>query len=33
VKKVVLGLRLALGAVFVYAAYTKLRQSWLLFAL
>lgn len=32
-KKVVLGLRLALGAVFVYAAYTKLRQSWLLFAL
>jgi len=26
-------LRLALGAVFVYAAYTKLRQSWLLFAL
>ena len=26
-------LRLALGAVFLYAAYTKLRQSWLLFAL
>src|SRR5229473_1033953 len=26
-------LRLALGAIFVYAAYTKLRQSWLLFAL
>ena len=26
-------LRLVLGAVFVYAAYTKLRQSWLLFAL
>ena len=26
-------LRLLLGAVFVYAAYTKLRQSWLLFAL
>jgi uncharacterized membrane protein YphA (DoxX/SURF4 family) len=26
-------LRLALAAVFVYAAYTKLRQSWLLFAL
>ena len=25
--------RLLLGAVFVYAAYTKLRQSWLLFAL
>ena len=26
-------LRVLLGAVFVYAAYTKLRQSWLLFAL
>jgi uncharacterized membrane protein YphA (DoxX/SURF4 family) len=26
-------LRLALGAVLVYAAYTKLRHSWLLFAL
>jgi uncharacterized membrane protein YphA (DoxX/SURF4 family) len=26
-------LRLVLGAVFLYAAYTKLRQSWLLFAL
>ena len=26
-------LRLVLGAVFIYAAYTKLRQSWLLFAL
>ena len=26
-------LRLLLGTVFVYAAYTKLRQSWLLFAL
>ncbi len=26
-------LRVVLGAVFVYAAYTKLRQSWLLFAL
>ncbi len=26
-------LRLILGAVFIYAAYTKLRQSWLLFAL
>ena len=26
-------LRLILGAVFVYAAYSKLRQSWLLFAL
>jgi uncharacterized membrane protein YphA (DoxX/SURF4 family) len=28
-----LALRALLGAVFVYAAYTKLRQSWLLFAL
>jgi uncharacterized membrane protein YphA (DoxX/SURF4 family) len=26
-------LRLVLGAVFLYAAYTKLSQSWLLFAL
>ena len=26
-------LRLILGAVFLYAAYTKLSQSWLLFAL
>jgi uncharacterized membrane protein YphA (DoxX/SURF4 family) len=26
-------LRAALGAVFLYAAYTKLSQSWLLFAL
>ena len=26
-------LRLVLGAVFIYAAYTKLRQGWLLFAL
>lgn len=32
-KRVVLALRLVLGAVFIYAAYTKLRQSWLLFAL
>jgi len=31
--RTVLALRLLLGAVFVYAAYTKLRQSWLLFAL
>ncbi len=29
----VLVLRLILGAVFVYAAYTKLRQPWLLFAM
>ena len=28
-----LALRMLLGAVFVYAAYTKLRHSWLLFAL
>jgi len=33
VRRVTLALRLLLGAVFVYAAYTKLRQSWLLFAL
>jgi putative oxidoreductase len=33
VRRLQLLLRLALGAVFVYAAYTKLRQSWLLFAL
>jgi uncharacterized membrane protein YphA (DoxX/SURF4 family) len=33
IPRVVLALRLLLGAVFMYAAYTKLRQSWLLFAL
>jgi uncharacterized membrane protein YphA (DoxX/SURF4 family) len=33
VKRLQLFLRLTLGAVFIYAAYTKLRQSWLLFAL
>jgi uncharacterized membrane protein YphA (DoxX/SURF4 family) len=33
VPKLRLLLRLLLGAMFVYAAYTKLRQSWLLFAL
>ena len=33
IRRVTLALRLLLGAVFVYAAYTKLRQSWLLFAL
>ena len=32
-RRVVPVLRLLLGAVFIYAAYTKLRQSWLLFAL
>jgi uncharacterized membrane protein YphA (DoxX/SURF4 family) len=33
IHRVALVLRLVLGAVFIYAAYTKLRQSWLLFAL
>ena len=33
IPRVRLALRLLLGAVFIYAAYTKLRQSWLLFAL
>lgn len=33
VARIALALRLVLGAVFIYAAYTKLRQSWLLFAL
>jgi len=28
-----LSLRIVLGAVFLYAAYTKLSQSWLLFAM
>ena len=32
-RTIALALRVLLGAVFVYAAYTKLRQSWLLFAL
>jgi len=32
-KRIALGLRIILGAVFIYAAYSKLRQSWLLFAL
>ena len=30
---ILLSLRLVLGAVFLYAAYTKLSQSWLLFAM
>ncbi len=30
---VVLALRIALGAVWLYAAYTKLKDSWLLFAM
>jgi uncharacterized membrane protein YphA (DoxX/SURF4 family) len=33
ISRLSLALRLVLGAVFIYAAYTKLRQSWLLFAL
>lgn len=33
IPRVTLALRVLLGAVFIYAAYTKLRQSWLLFAL
>jgi uncharacterized membrane protein YphA (DoxX/SURF4 family) len=33
IRRLTVALRLALGAVFLYAAYTKLRQSWLLFAL
>jgi uncharacterized membrane protein YphA (DoxX/SURF4 family) len=33
VKTLQIVLRVVLGAVFIYAAYTKLRQSWLLFAL
>jgi uncharacterized membrane protein YphA (DoxX/SURF4 family) len=33
VRRVVLILRLLLGLVFLYAAYTKLRQPWMLFAM
>jgi uncharacterized membrane protein YphA (DoxX/SURF4 family) len=33
IPRATLALRLVLGAVFIYAAYTKLRQPWLLFAL
>jgi uncharacterized membrane protein YphA (DoxX/SURF4 family) len=33
ISRLTLTLRLLLGAIFIYAAYTKLRQSWLLFAL
>jgi uncharacterized membrane protein YphA (DoxX/SURF4 family) len=32
-RRVVFILRILLGIVFVYAAYTKLRQPWLLFAM
>ncbi len=31
--KLILVLRVALGLVFIYAAYTKLRQPWLVFAM
>jgi uncharacterized membrane protein YphA (DoxX/SURF4 family) len=33
IRGAIIALRVLLGAVFIYAAYTKLRQSWLLFAL
>jgi uncharacterized membrane protein YphA (DoxX/SURF4 family) len=33
VRRVVLILRLLIGLVFLYAAYTKLRQPWMLFAM
>src|SRR5215210_5340957 len=33
IQRLAVAVRLVLGAVFIYAAYTKLRQSWLLFAL
>jgi uncharacterized membrane protein YphA (DoxX/SURF4 family) len=33
IRRAALALRVVLGVVFIYAAYTKLRQSWLLFAL
>ena len=32
-RAVLLVLRIALGSIFLYAAYTKLRQPWLLFAM
>ncbi len=32
-RKALLAVRILLGLVFLYAAYTKLRQPWLLFAL
>lgn len=32
-RKIALILRILLGAIFCYAAYTKLRQEWLVFAL
>jgi len=33
VRRLILPLRLLLAAVFLYAAYTKLRQPWMLFAM
>jgi len=32
-RRTILVLRLVLGAIFLYAAWTKLRQSWLIFAM
>jgi uncharacterized membrane protein YphA (DoxX/SURF4 family) len=32
-RRAILVLRLILGAIFIYAAWTKLRQSWLIFAM
>jgi|SRR5450755_3171289 uncharacterized membrane protein YphA (DoxX/SURF4 family) len=32
-RKLAISLRILLGAVFIYAAYTKLRESWLVFAM
>ena len=32
-RRAILVLRLVLGAIFIYAAWTKLRQSWLIFAM
>lgn len=33
IRRLTLALRLVLGAIFVYASWTKLRQPWLVFAL
>jgi putative oxidoreductase len=32
-RRAILVLRLVLGAIFIYAAWTKLKQSWLIFAM
>lgn len=32
-RRLVMALRVALGLMFIYAAYTKLRQPWLMFAM